>query len=584
MAHYPTVDTSPPELEAASVEQPFLAAGQSSNTASQRLGYHSGRRSYRDAFFLVLFLTALGATVGIGIYGILHRNRDFLDLVGKDSLNDPANCPAYHTDNVTLLNHLRSNEATLGALAKAFLTPVAVTLGASVVLGLILLWLLKTVPFFLVYATVSLVVLSPALGGLAAYSLARDDRQRDPQIVLYPAGATAVLAFVFWYIRDKLALTARLLGCSAAALRENLSLLTFVALVQVFAVVIWVPIPALIGVAYTDGRLAPNPDLKPGQACGANYDVTCCAWQPKSWFPAYAALAGVVALWLAALVNHIQSFTVAGVIAQWYFAELGHRRRAPICKNLRYAVGPSLGTLCLSSLVVTVISLVKDALENAKQKLRESGGENLLLSCVVCCFEAILSGIEFVTKFTIITVAITGDSFCSAAARTFVLLRRNLLSSVTVDSVSIWVLNLGTFVLSAAWGTAVGLFCSRQWSHHNAPGFDREDAGALGAVEGQVCFLVAFALLRLFSQLLLSVVDTVYICFALDKNQGDVTRRQVHEIYEKLPSVKKGRHGEDYEAAQGNGGQPYYASAPPVPGLPAHNATRGEPVTGYPLR
>lgn len=58
----------------------------------------------------------------------------------------------------------------------------------------------------------------------------------------------------------------------------------------------------------------------------------------------------------------------------------------------------------------------------------------------------------------------------------------------------------------------------------------------------------------------------------------------VLQIYEELPSVKKGRRDEDYEAARGSAGQPYYASAPPVPGLPAHDATRGEPVTGYPVR
>jgi hypothetical protein len=76
-------------------------------------------------------------------------------------------------------------------------------------------------------------------------------------------------------------------------------------------------------------------------------------------------------------------------------------------------------------------------LHRAKEKLRDGGAESLVASCIVCCFEAILSGIEFVTKFTIITVAITGDSFCTAAQQTFGLLRRNLLSSVTVDSVSV---------------------------------------------------------------------------------------------------------------------------------------------------
>jgi hypothetical protein len=51
------------------------------------------------------------------------------------------------------------------------------------------------------------------------------------------------------------------------------------------------------------------------------------------------------------------------------------------------------------------------------------------------------------------------------------------------------------------------------------------------------------------------------------------------QIYEELPSVKKGRRDQDYDALQG---EEEHASAPPVQGLPTHNVGRGEPVVGYP--
>lgn len=77
------------------------------------------------------------------------------------------------------------------------------------------------------------------------------------------------------------------------------------------------------------------------------------------------------------------------------------------------------------------------SVSRAKEKLREGGAESIPATCIVCIAEALLAGIEFVTKFTVIAVAVTGDGFCAAAQRTFGLLRRNLLSSVTVDSVSV---------------------------------------------------------------------------------------------------------------------------------------------------
>jgi hypothetical protein len=41
----------------------------------------------------------------------------------------------------------------------------------------------------------------------------------------------------------------------------------------------------------------------------------------------------------------------------------------------------------------------------------------------------------------------------------------------------------------------------------------------------------------IFASLIINVVEAVYICFALDRDLQAVTRYEVREVYEKIPSI-----------------------------------------------
>lgn len=60
------------------------------------------------------------------------------------------------------------------------------------------------------------------------------------------------------------------------------------------------------------------------------------------------------------------------------------------------------------------------------------------------------------------------------------------------------------------------------------------------AMLGFVAFGLTLFSLYFINGLLTDCVDTVYMCYAHDRDQARVTQPEVHAIYEDLPSNKKG--------------------------------------------
>lgn len=95
--------------------------------------------------------------------------------------------------------------------------------------------------------------------------------------------------------------------------------------------------------------------------------------------------------------------------------------------------------------------MVRAAVDTARQE-DAPGIVRLMLRC---CVNAFLAAIDFLNKFTINFVAITGEAYCTSARMTYELLKRNLLSAVFVETISIRLLVGIVFVLSAIYTIAV---------------------------------------------------------------------------------------------------------------------------------
>lgn len=138
----------------------------------------------------------------------------------------------------------------------------------------------------------------------------------------------------------------------------------------------------------------------------------------------------------------------------------------------------------------------------------------VVIEIAQCLYGICAEILRALTKFTTIYMAGSGQGFFEAAMETSRLLRRNMLSTVTVWWVPNAVLSLWTLFLTALWLLACVAIVigSDEWQS----GDDNVQGVLILTLVLQG--LLAFGILRFFMMTATNVVDALYIAFALDKD------------------------------------------------------------------
>lgn len=325
-----------------------------------------------------------------------------------------------------------------------------------------------------------------------------------------------VIVWIFVVNWHRIELTVRIIGVAADALSSNLGLFGVLPALSLGLFVYFVPIVVFLVFARLNGKIVPR------EKNGEYY----CAWKQDSWVPAYYALAILTILWSAAAMVEAQIYVISGTIAQWYFSNDESTLRRSIRSSLRNAFGPSSGTVCLSGLLICVVRMVRAVVDNARQE-DGSGMVNLILRC---CVNALLTTFEFLNKFTINFAAITGEAYCTSARMTYELLRRNLLSAVFVETVSTRLLAGIILVLSAIYAIVVCAILNAV-----------SDLGVDSYFVAAMAWVLLMVVLGYLVHVLDNVIDTVYVCYAIDRDRGEVCKQDVHEVYVHLPFTRNHR-------------------------------------------
>ncbi|GIL58905.1 hypothetical protein Vafri_13917 [Volvox africanus] len=320
------------------------------------------------------------------------------------------------------------------------------------------------------------------------------------------------------------------------------------------AAVLEIPLLLAVGGAMRNGTLVYN-SARVDQGSAARADqcvnsdgdsVNCCEWQVEAWVNGYLVVAFIAMLWSMFLVFQIKMFTVAGTIAQWYFQptsatdEQGPNRSRTLT-SLRFALGPSLGSLCAGSAVLTLVSIVRRML----QKLRRDGTTNLFAACLAACLSLLLSLVEFVTQFATVRAAITGEAFFTAGRNVVALLKRNLMDAFGVWWLPPLVLQSSSFLLAVAWGfLAYKISSATTWSR--MAGWSPEQVYSMTLLTAVLAFLAGWAVLSFLASLLLNVIDALFVCFAMDRELGQVSGGDevTHGSEEGTKHFQGGRTGE----------------------------------------
>ncbi|KAI5078113.1 hypothetical protein GOP47_0007937 [Adiantum capillus-veneris] len=527
-------------------------------------GFVSEPRPYRDIAATVIFVIFVLASVAWGIFCVVNHNED-CGLVDSAMYNSSSGlCYSYSgyssdTARIEQLIEFRSisswprvskfsrSKGFLSSLelgwtralsqtrfegsfsATSFVTVLVGTLVLTLVLSVPFifgfLWLLKTFAKQLVYACLPFFILIPVF--LNVFWFVACIMSSECQESFSLAGRIALFIFVFilcgifaWIIYsnwDRVELTIKIMQTSAQALFSNWMLLLVLPSLSLLLLIYIAPFVVFLIYAYMNGEIVGTS----GSYCQGEAATDCCSWSVDKWVPVYYILTIFTLLWSILLMTEAQVYVLSSTIAQWYFTVSGSKVTGSIRQALKHAFGPSFGTVTFSGLVVAFVRMIRAAVDSSQNA---QGPQGCFIAMLRCCVNFALISIEFLNKFTINFAAITGENYCNSAKLAYDLLKRNLLSPVLVEVISTRLLGGMVFVLSVVYAVVV---CAILRAGMNL--------GAIAYYVTALAWLLLFVIFLLFCQVLDNIIDTVYICYAIDKDSGAVSKLEVHDVYLMLP-------------------------------------------------
>ncbi|XVE67141.1 hypothetical protein DITRI_Ditri08aG0136900 [Diplodiscus trichospermus] len=491
-----------------------------------QISFNYGPRPFKDLPFLILFLLLVVCTFAFGIFSIFHRNDNYSNV---SSFSYDFNSTSCVQDTSSLSNsNWVFGSSFLSLSSSSFLTSLVWTLVITLILSapisFLLLLLLKHYTKQIVYALIPFFIIVPIFFDIywfVACTLSSSCNDAFPLVyrILVLVFILLIVGIIVWIIVanwHRIELTVRIIGVASNALSKNLGLFLVIPLLTVGLVVYYAPIVVFLVFARFNGKIV---------AKESNGEYTC-VWKQDSWVPAYYTLAILTMLWSLTTMVEAQVYVISGTVAQWYFSKDDKKPKRSIRSSLRNTFGPSSGTVCLSGLLICAVRLVRAAVDSVRQE-DAPGIVNIVLRC---CVNALLSGIEFVNKFTINFAAITGEAYCTSARMTYELLRRNLLSAVFVETVSTRILAGVIFVISAVYAIVVCAILNGV-----------SDLGVNAYIVAVLAWVLLLIVLGFFVHVLDNVIETVYICYAIDRDRGEVYKQDVHEVYVHLPISRNSR-------------------------------------------
>ncbi|KAF5752018.1 CTL-like protein [Tripterygium wilfordii] len=491
-----------------------------------QISYNYGPRPFKDLAFLILFVLFVLVTFGFGIFCVFHRNTNYANLSSYSYDARSTSCVKDSSSSnreEQFFQYLLFYSSSSSVVLKNLIWTLGITLILSVPICFLLLLLLKHYAKQLVYVCLPFFVVIPIFFNVywfVACTVSSTCSDSFPLVyrilvLVFVFLVIGVIVWIFVANWHRIELTVRIIGVASDALSKNLGLFLVLPLLTLALVAYYAPIVVFLVFARLNGKIVPKE---------SNAEYTC-VWEQDSWVPAYFALAILTMLWSFTVMVEAQVYVISGTIAQWYFTKEDSAPKRSIRSSLRNAFGPSFGTVCLSGLLICVVRVVRAAVDSAREEA--PGIVNHILRC---CVNALLSAIDFLNKFTINFAAITGEAYCRSARMTYELLKRNLLSAVIVEIVSTRLLAGITYVLSAVYAVAA-------WAILKGV----SNLGVDTYFVAVLAWVLLIAVLSFFVHVLDNVIDTVYVCYAIDKDSGEVYKQDVHEVYVHLPISRNQR-------------------------------------------
>uniref|UniRef100_A0A8D9AGR2 Choline transporter-like protein n=1 Tax=Cacopsylla melanoneura TaxID=428564 RepID=A0A8D9AGR2_9HEMI len=215
--------------------------------------------------------------------------------------------------------------------------------------------------------------------------------------------------------------------------------------------------------------------------------------------------------WMVQFCIGCQHMVIAGSVATWFFTRDKSRVESPISTAVCNLFSCHLGSVSLGSMIIAIVQIIRLILTAMKKAMKDSQNETVkaMYNCCQCCFSALETILQYLTRNAYIEVAMFGTSFCQGGAQAFKLLTSNALRVAAINSVGDFVLFLAK-VLVVACSVFLGFYLIDP-----IPGV--QHLGVPLTIIGLVSYFIAHCFFTVYEM----VIDTIFLCFCEDCEIND---------------------------------------------------------------
>jgi hypothetical protein len=234
--------------------------------------------------------------------------------------------------------------------------------------------------------------------------------------------------------------------------------------------------------------------------CEMVYAIMTAQWSPALFIYLVFSYS-----WITLTLSYVVYLAICGVAASWYFLnDTEYMPKYPVLQSLKRALTTSFGSACFAGFLLAIIQMLKSIVESNSRN-----GIIAILKCIAICILLIIECImKLVTRYALIYCAIFGLSFKQGCLRwlelstdRFATLLAGGLIINLATSYNMILFAIGTGLLG--FGIGYGVFDDAEW-------FSRILMSVLTCV---FAALMSFALFAVYSEPVITMSDTLLVCF-----------------------------------------------------------------------
>ena len=222
--------------------------------------------------------------------------------------------------------------------------------------------------------------------------------------------------------------------------------------------------------------------------------------------------------WIAAFIMAINEFVIIVAAITWYYSDKdkpdddGIPGDSDVSVGMWWSIRYHAGTLAAGSLILAIVWMIRAIFEYVSKKMEDATGENgctkCLISCIRCCLACFDRLIRYINRNAYIYCALTGESFCSSALNSFILILKNSAKFGFVDGIAGCFMFIAKFFISIV-TVLISNFVMRAMVEVSSP------YAPLLAI-----FLISYMIATIFIEIFDTGANTILQCYLLDREVG----------------------------------------------------------------